>query len=279
MITMATTMDNRNCPKHRPHPAPVPPPPFHCDVEDKIMANINRKFATNDAVARLANELRKTNDNINIKATEAATAAAGMVLRQVRTDLDNLDAKIDEKKEFNVKIVASVPGSNTPLVNEPDFSTLYLTRATAAEANNQWEEWLAIPDPTSVEGFTWEHIGAKTIDLTWINQNFDSINEQIHKLQCRMGKFSREVANAILERAVKPLNELKAYLKSQEFMQFLTSQAGIPLANGMRNGLMSSQSYALLYAISNWITYNTEIEGLGGGSYGANEVNQLWSQS
>ena len=270
-------MDKNRCPKHRPPMPPCPPPPA-CDMEDKIMAKINRKFATNEAVARLANELRKTNDNIDIKASEAATAAAGIVLRQVNTTLIELKQNIDNKKEFKVMIVPSTE-TGTPLVNDPDFSTLYLTANALSEEDNNWDEWLAIADYTRVEGYRWEHVGAKNIDLSWVNQNFDSINEQIHKLQCRMGKFSKDVAQAILDRAVKPLQELKAYLKSQEFMQFLTSQAGIPLASATNNGLMSAGSYALLYAISNWITYDTSVEGLGGGSYGANEVNQLWSQS
>lgn len=269
-------MDKKHCPKHRPLP-PTPPGPPYCEVEDRIMAYINRRFATNEAVSKLANEIRAVNDNLNIKASEMATVAAGLVLRQVRVDLDDMRNQINEKTEFKVELVPTMDDGK-PLVTEPDFTTMYLTASDHPEEGNQWDEWMAIKDPQAINGYKWEHLGAKTIDLSWVGHNFEEINKQIHKLQCKIGKFSKEVADTILNRAVKPLNELKAYLKSPEFMQLLISNAGIPLASATNNGLMSSQSYALLYAISNWITYDTEIEGLGGGSYGEREVNRLWSQ-
>lgn len=274
-MIMATTMDNTRCPKHKPAP-PCPLPPV-CDVEDRIMAHINRKFASNDTVARLANEIRRINDNIDIKTTEAATAAAGLVLRQVRTDIAGLENKIDNKKEFKVLIVPAGP-EGTPMVSNSniDGSTMYLTpNNNTPEEDNKWDEWLAIWDPAVIGNWRWEHIGAKTIDLTWINNNFEGVNQKIHELQCRMGKFSKEVADAILKRAVKPLQQLREYLGSQEFMGFLVEN--LPLASSTQNGLMSSQSYALLFAISNWINFSAENQVVGGGAYDANIVNDMWN--
>lgn len=258
-----------DCPPMPPMPPMGAMPQGHCFVEDKIWEKVNRKFATNEAVCKLAADIRKTNNNINIKANEAATVAAGLVLRQVGTDIENLNGRIDALPLFHIELIESDEHGH-PRVFEPDFGTLYLTRAeNNGTPDNQWDEWIAIPNG---ESFDWEHIGAKNIDLSWLDDSFDNINKKICKLNDKLNKLSRDVAKAIVDKAVRPLEELREYLNSTEF---ITSVLGdIPLVTLTNNGLMSSGMLEMLNSLTTWATEYRDVPG--GGALGEDYVNSLF---
>lgn len=183
--------------------------PPHCEVEDHILHVVNRKFATNESVARLAKEIRTTNDNINIKATEAATTAAAVVLKQIQPDLKSLDGRIDDIKTFGIQL-STADNNGKPLVEEPNQKTIYLTKNDGM-GDNKWNEWLAVPN---VDGsWEWEMIGYKDIDLDWVKDDFEDVNKQIHQIRCRMSKMSKEVADAIIDKAIKPIKEIEKKVK------------------------------------------------------------------
>lgn len=257
---------------------PTPPPPQyqHCPVEDKLWERIKRKFATNEAVIKLANDIRKVNSNISIKASEAATVAAGLVLQQIGTDIDALNTRIDHVERFNIELVESDENGH-PRVFEPDFHTLYLTRASYGDPDrldNQWDEWLAIPG--AGDSFDWEHIGAKTIDLSWVNNQFESINEKLAKLNCKINNLSHDIAKALVERAVRPLTELSNYIHSQEFIDYINSQIGtIPIATLNNDGLMSSSMVYNLEYLWRWATLDKSE--VGGGAMGADYVEEMFN--
>lgn len=221
-------MDKKYCPQHIPSNLPC------CDhdiIEERILARVRCEFATNNDVGRLANELQKIKDSACSQASEAATIAAGMVLQQVNPTLSDLKQDIDNKKDFKVVIASSNPENGTPLIDEPDFTTLYLTKNDFANDNNYWDEWLAIPGQSGE--FSWEKIGLKPIDLSWVDQNFDNVNRQICQLQCSLGKFSKETAQAILDHAVRPLQDLGEYVKQHE----INAQDQLDRVTGSEDGI------------------------------------------
>ena len=219
-------MDKKCCPQHTPPDLPC----YDQDMEERILTRVRCEFATNNDVGRLAKELQKIKDSVCSQASEAATIAAGMVLQQVNPTLSDLKQDIDNKKDFKVVIASSNPKNGTPLVDEPDFTTLYLTKNDFADDNNYWAEWLAIPGQSGE--FSWEKIGLKPIDLSWLDQNFDHINRQICQLQCSLNKFSEETAQSILDYAVRPLQDLNEYVKQLE----INAQGQLDSVTGSNNG-------------------------------------------
>ena len=220
-------MDKKCCPQYT---SPNLPCCDH-DIEERILARVRCEFATNNDVGRLANELQKLKDSACSQASEAATIAAGMVLQQVNPTLSDLKQDIDNKKDFKVVIASANPENGTPLIDEPDFTTLYLTKNDFANDNNYWDEWLAIPGQSGE--FSWEKIGLKPIDLSWVDQNFDNVNRQICQLQCSLGKFSKETAQAILDHAVRPLQDLGEYVKQHE----INAQDQLDRVTGSEDGI------------------------------------------
>ena len=220
-------MDKKYCPQHTPSNLPC----CDHDIEERILARVRCEFATNNDVGRLANELQKIKDSACSQASEAATIAAGMVLQQVNPTLSDLKQDIDNKKDFKVVIASSNPENGMPLIDEPDFTTLYLTKNDFANDNNYWDEWLAIPGQSGE--FSWEKIGLKSIDLSWVDQNFDNVNRQICQLQCSLGKFSKETAQAILDHAVRPLQDLGEYVKQHE----INAQDQLDRVTGSEDGV------------------------------------------
>ena len=220
-------MDKKYCPQHTPSNLPC----CDHDIEERILARVRCEFATNNDVGRLANELQKLKDSACSQASEAATIAAGMVLQQVNPTLSDLKQDIDNKKDFKVVIASANPENGTPLIDEPDFTTLYLTKNDFANDNNYWDEWLAIPGQSGE--FSWEKIGLKPIDLSWVDQNFDNVNRQICQLQCSLGKFSKETAQAILDHAVRPLQDLGEYVKQHE----INAQDQLDRVTGSEDGV------------------------------------------
>ena len=117
---MTLEMDKKCCPQHTSPDLPC----YDHDMEERILTRVRCEFATNNDVGRLAKELQKIKDSVCSQASEAATIAAGMVLQQVNPTLSDLKQDIDNKKDFKVVIASSNPKNGTPLVDEPDFTTL-----------------------------------------------------------------------------------------------------------------------------------------------------------
>jgi hypothetical protein len=237
---------------------------------------INIKFATNENVCKLAGELEKLQYNQTLHASHVANAAAAMVIKEIRDDIENMKSDIfkfvEESNKFNIEICTIADKYNRPALKSPSFHTIYLVPSEKPERDNNWDEWIAIPRRVgNIDSFKWEHLGAKTLDLSWIHDKFDEVNDSIVDILRKINKLSKITSNALLERAIKPLDELKAYINSEEFTQYIFEQ--LPRASYGTDGLMTAGSFGMLQGLALWA--GNDNKALGGGGLNADYVVSL----
>lgn len=230
-------------------------------------------FATNAEVCKLARDMQKLEYAQDTNSSNVATTAAALVLKEVRKDLDRvreeLSDKIDHSGSMMIEICTIADKFNRPAIKEPNFNTIYLTPAEKQQDDNRWDEWIAIPRTVGkYMTFSWEHLGSKHIDLSWVKQDFDVVNKAIEKLNHRLEKYSKTLADTILEKSIKPLNELKDYINSPEFISYVFKE--LPRASLGSDGLMTANATALLQGLALWVGNNCNV--IGGGAMDANTV-------
>ena len=242
-------------------------------VIDQLWELIDAKFATNKQVLDLATELKQLELGIKVQTSHVANAAAAIVLKDVREDLAKL-------KNFRVEIVPFKDSEGRPVVPcGPDYKTLYLTPADNPDDKDSslWDEWIAIPAQHAVGTKTpglcykWERVGNKKLDLSWVKSDFAKVNEKIAELQKKLNNTAKVLADAILDRAVKPLKDLKCYIHSPEYVAYVFQK--LPRAAMGTDGLMTANQFTILSMLAVWAANDHKM--MGGGALGSDMVIHL----
>lgn len=237
---------------------------------DAMWERIEEVFAKNSEVKRLAKEMHDLERGVEIKTSQIANTAAGMVLRALRHDIEKLG-------NFNIEIVPFTDKRGYPGVNDPQFNKLYLTPIVGGKENYEWKKWIAVPN-TNKHGrklFQWERVGKEEeIDLSWVKVNFQDVNVAIDKLNNKLSKTTKQLANALINKAVKPIEELKKFVLSDEYLAYLINS--FPRAGLNQDGLMTGGQFALLTALSIWAS--NDYKQIGGGALGADYVNEIFEK-
>jgi hypothetical protein len=236
---------------------------------DKICAN----FASNEAVSKLAADLQRIEYGRQIQSAQVANAAAAVVIKDIQKDLETVKNDVydyvNSIDKFCVEICTIADKYNRPAIKAPKYNTIYLVPSELTDQDDSWDEWIAIPRRIgNKESFKWERLGAKKIDLSWVKSDFDSVNAAIADLQKKLRKFSKLTAQAILDKATTPIEELKAYINSPEFISYVYEQ--LPRATIGQDGLMTANSVAMLQGLALWANNDQKI--LGGGAMSADYV-------
>lgn len=217
---------------------------------------ISEHFATNKEVKCLAEEMRKLEEGVEISFSNVSRTAAGIVLKAVRHDIEKLEG-------FSVEIVPYLDKQGFPGVKEVSFNKLYLTPCKNGIKNYEWHKWIAVPNPKNAVGcppYTWERLGYDKIDLSWVKCDFEHVNESIKNLERKLKMYTKSLGQMVLNKAIKPLNELKTYVVSDEYMNYIYDS--MPRASLERDGFMTSGQYALLNALALWASQDyTQIGG------------------
>lgn len=235
---------------------------------DKISAN----FATNKQVLDVIADLKRLEAGSSLQATHVAQAAAAMVIKTIQADMDKLNM-------FSVEIVPFVDKHGHPVVpNGVDYNKIYITptdKLVDGDKDNEWDEWIAVPVQTTghcnANRFKWERIGGKRVDLSWVKNDFETLNEEIKSLNTKLEKSNKVLSKAILNRAIRPLEQLKDYMHSEEYIKFVFES--IPRAAMGTDGLMTANSFALLSMLALWAANDHKV--LGGGALGSDAVIHL----
>lgn len=196
-------------------------------------------------------------------------AAAAMVIKQIR-------AEVSKVQNFSVQVCDHVDIDGHPIVPTVSFTTLYLTPA-GDEDNNSWNEWIAVQKPAGASSrypYRWERVGSKEIDLKWVKDDIAGLNEQIKKLENRLNKSTKTLGDAILNRAIRPLQDLKDYINSPQFISYVFEQ--MPRAGMGTDGLMSANSFAILNSIAIWASNDHKV--MGGGAMSADVVIKMFDK-
>lgn len=251
---------------------PIPPRPEEAMIQH-LWTKICKTFATNEEVCKLATELQRVESIQGAQSAQVASAAAALVTKQVQNDLnllkDDIYNHLQKVDSFSIEISPQADKYNRPCIRSPKYNTIYLTLSEKAEDNDMWDEWIAIPRKIgNRESYRWERLGSKKIDLSWVHQSFDTVNQSIEDLQNRMKNFSEAVQKAILEKAVRPIEELRDYINSPEFIAYVFDQ--LPRASLGGDGLMTANAVALLQGLALWAGNDQKV--LGGGAMGADYV-------
>lgn len=234
----------------------------------KLWNKICNTFATNEEVCRLAHELRKMENMHNAESSLTANAAAALVIKQIRGDLNTLKDDF-RHNNFSIEICTQSDKYNRPVVKDPKYNAIYLTLAEKAEHDDMWDEWIAIPRTIGgKESYRWEHLGAKNIDLSWIKTDFHKVNKAIEELQYKLENYSEITKETILNKAIKPLETLRNYINSAEFTKYIYDE--LPRATLGQDGLMTSNAVALLQGLALWAGNDHKV--LGGGAMSADYV-------
>lgn len=247
----------------------------HIDRQDieRLWQKISATFATNRQVLDLIADLKRLEAGTSLQATHVAQAAAAMVIKTVKADIDRL-------KMFSVEVVPFVDKFGHPVVTDGvDYNTLYITPGCTAEdgdQDNQWDEWIAIPNNKTGNldrpgTFTWERVGSKRVDLSWVKLEISEINKSIKALNDKLNKTNKFLARQILDKAIKPFKELQDYIHSQEYIQFVYKN--LPRASMATDGLMTANTFALITMLSVWAANDHKI--MGGGALGPDVVIHL----
>lgn len=240
---------------------------------EALWSKVCQNFATRSSVAKLANELQKLETGRAIQSTQVAQAAAALVIREVRKDIDNIKDDLKEQLRkngsFSVEICTIADKFNRPAIRDPKFNTIYLTPSDKPEHEDAWDEWIAIPRSLGNRvSFKWERLGAAKVDLSWVKQDFKTVQHALKDLNDKIARLSQSTADAILKAAVKPIEEIQNYLSSQEFLDYL--QQNLPKAAVGQDGLMTSGMVAMLQGLALWA--GNDHRSLGGGALGADYV-------
>lgn len=273
-----------------PPPFPVPPPPGGPDRylssadASRLWDKICTKFATNKDVLNIVSDLKRLEANQAVQSSSAVNATAALVMQTLRPDIEAAIAKAQADQRMSIVFVPHTDKHGKPILTEPvRFDVIYITKKDgesgpeyAISGENEFDEWLAIPVPAyerrvNKPAWRWEHIGAKEVDLGPLKLSIEQLNGGLDTLSKRLKKFSTQLGQAILEKAVQPLEELKNYLSSQEFIEYLIKN--LPEAGMGGPGLMSANSFNMLGLIGVWCANDHHT--IGGGAIGYRTVNHL----
>lgn len=235
---------------------------------DKITAN----FATNKQVLDVIADLKRLEAGSSLQATHVAQAAAAMVIKTIQADMEKLNM-------FSVEIVPFVDKNGHPVVADGvDYNKIYLTPAESmvdGDRDNVWDEWIAVPNKITghcnANRFKWERVGGKRVDLNWVKEDFKTLNTEIVNLNEKLQKSNKILAKTILNRAIRPLNQLKEYLHSPEYIKYVFEK--LPRAAMGTDGLMTANSFALLSMLALWAANDHKV--MGGGALGPDVVIHL----
>lgn len=229
-----------------------------------LWEKIEEHFAKNEDVKKLAKEMRALENGTEVAISKVSHTAAGIVLKALRQDVDNL-------KRFTVEIVPYLDKNGYPGVKEVSFNKIYLTPSPGGQKNYEWDKWIAIPNASKIPGckpWVWERLGLEKADLSWVTTDLTKMNKELERMGKQIKSYSKALGMAMLNKAVKPLNELKAFVSSDVYMKFIYEK--MPRASLTQDGLMTSGSYALLNALSVWASHDHKQ--IGGGALGADYV-------
>lgn len=221
-------------------------------------------FAEKKDVRKLIKEMKDLERGIELRTSQVSHTAAGIVLKAVRHDIEKLGS-------FSIEIVPFTDKRGYPSVTEVSFNKLYLTPCPNGVENYEWHKWVAIPNPSPVPGekpYKWEKIGYDKIDLSWVKLDIDNLNEEIKRLEIKMNRSTKMLASTILNKAIKPFEELKKFIVSDEYVSYLFEV--IPRAGLNQDGLMTGGQVALLNALSMWVS--GDYKQIGGGALGSDYV-------
>lgn len=240
-----------------------------------LYRKIETNFASNKQVLALVSELKRLEAGIPVQTTHVAQAAAAMVVKTIKADLDRL--RFDCKQSYGVEVVPFTDKFGHPVVNKRvDYNKIYITPSEEAgtdeDRDNLWDEWIAIPAKAKGyngrERYRWERLGSKRVDLTWVKNDIETLNTKLDDLCERLGISGDSLGQAIIDKAEKPIAELKEYIHSEEYIKFLWEK--LPRANMATDGLMPANSFALLSMLSVWAANDHKV--LGGGALGPDVV-------
>ena len=266
---------NNHCAPQRPPHRPEP-----CDCVDRhqleaLYRKIEAKFATNRQVLNIIGDLKRLEAGTSLQATHVAQAAAAMVVKTIKDDMDELRRSCDRR--FGVEVIPFTDKYGHPVVTtKVDYNKIYITPSDEAgtdeDPDNLWDEWIAIPAKSKGyngrERYRWERIGSKRIDISVIKKDIKTLNDKLNEVCEKLGIAGTNLGQAIIDQAVKPLEELKAYVNSEEYIKFIWEK--LPRANVGQDGLMPANSFALLSMLSIWAANDHKV--LGGGALGPDVV-------
>jgi hypothetical protein len=155
-------------------------------------------------------------------------AAAAMVIKQIRHDVSRL-------KNFEI-VVCELGDDGYPSVPSVDFNTLYITPSGDEENGYTWTEWIYVkknPNDKEINPH-FERVGAdvKGVDMT-------TVKNEVAKLRTDLRDMTNALADALLNKAVKPLKDLQAYVKSQDFANYIANL--LPQVNGQAVGVITDE--------------------------------------
>lgn len=235
-----------------------------------LWEKIEEHFATNEDVKKLAKEMKALENGTELALSKVSQTAAGIVLKALRQDVESL-------KKFTVEIVPFKDKFGYPGVREVSFNKIYLTPATGGQKNYEWDKWIAIPNNSKTPGckpWTWERLGIEKADLSWVSSGMECINDELERMGKKLKSYTKALGMAILNKAVKPLNELKEYVSSDEYVNFIYEK--FPRASLTQDGLMTAGHHALLNALVLWASQDHKQ--IGGGALGADYVREQFKR-
>lgn len=242
---------------------------------EALYRKIEANFATNSQVLGIVCDLKKIASGVTLQATHVSQAAAAMVIKAIKKDMEDLRRKCNDKG-ITLEMVPYVDKDGHPALSKKvEYGKIYITPAddggVDGDKDNMWDEWIAIPLKKSYTGrdrFRWERIGSKRIDLSIIKKDVTAINGKLNELTNKLNSISTQIGNIILDKAIKPLDELKKYINSEEYISFIWRN--LPRASVCQDGLMPATSFALLNMLSIWAANDHKM--LGGGALGSDVV-------
>lgn len=243
---------------------------------EALYRKIEAKFATNRRVLGIIGDLKRIETGCNVQATHVAQAAAAMVVKAIKDDMEDLRRRCS-RKDIMIEVVPYTDKDGHPVITtKVDYNRIYITPSADAGADgdpdNTWDEWIAVPSKgrgyKGREGYRWERIGNKRIDLTLIEKDIETLNAKLNEVCEKIGISGTQMGQAIIDQAVKPLEELKKYVNSEEYIKFIWEK--LPRASVGQDGLMPANSFALLSMLSIWAANDHKV--LGGGALGPDVV-------
>ena len=257
------------------------PPPHDRDFVDRhqleaLYRKIEGKFATNRQVLNIIGDLKRLEAGTSLQATHVAQAAAAMVIKALKDDIDSLRKQCN-RRDVNIEVIPFTDKYGHPVVTtKVDYNKIYITPSDSAgvddDPDNTWDEWIAIPAKSKGyngrERYRWERIGSKRVDLSVIKNDITTLNQKLNNLCAELNGLNDKFRDALIEQCVKPLNDLKKYIHSKEYIEYIYSK--FPRASVNCDGLMPANAFALLSMLSIWAA--NDHKALGGGALGADVI-------
>lgn len=258
--------------------------PDPCDHVDRhqleaLYRKIEGKFATNRQVLNLIADMKRLEAGTSLQATHVAQAAAAMVIKALKDDMSDLRKRVNEN-HATIEVIPFTDKYGHPVVTtRVDYNKIYITPSdeggSDGDSDNMWDEWIAIPAKSKGyngrERYKWERLGSKRIDLSIIKDDIKTLNAKLNEVCEKLSISGANLGQAIIDQAVKPLEELKAYINSEEYIKFIWEK--LPRASVGQDGLMPANSFALLSMLSIWAANDHKV--LGGGALGPDVVIHL----